>query len=271
MAVVTEGEESDPRNGQDRETTAALLSSVRRLVDDVLIPAEAVSDCEEFVPEDVIQSMRELGMFGLSVPGAYGGLGLAMVDEVGVLFELCRASPSFRSLLGRTVGVGGKSIVSFCLTELQSGSDAAALQTRAVRDGNDYRLTGAKRFISNAPIAGLFLVLARTKGSDHGSSGISAFLVEAGTPGLSVGPSLKKMGHRGAPVADVFFQDCRVLREALLGMRQGQGFRTAMKVLDQGRIHVAAVAGGLAAPYVEEALDFTKTGSNLANRSASFS
>src|SRR3546814_6219230 len=128
--------------------------------------------------------MREMGLFGLTVPESYGGLGLNRSEEVRFLFELCRASPTFRSLIGTTVGVGGKAIlldgtdeqkahwlpriargetiVSFCLTEPDSGSDAKALKTRARRDGDHWIIDGTKRFISNAPLAGLFVVMART-------------------------------------------------------------------------------------------------------------
>ena len=221
-------------------------------------------------------------MFGLSVPAEYGGLGLSITQEVAVVFELCRASPSFRSLIGTTVGVGGKSIaydgtqaqkdrylpqiargetiVSFCLTEPDSGSDAAGLRTTAQRDGDggDWLINGTKRFVSNAPIAGLFTVMARSEPGSAGSKGVSAFLVEADTPGLQVQPPWKKMGQNGAAVADVVFDNVRVPAGALLGGREGQGLRTAMKALDAGRIHIAAVAVGLATRLLEEATSYAQ-------------
>ncbi|MFT5394574.1 MAG: acyl-CoA dehydrogenase [Gammaproteobacteria bacterium] len=245
----------------------------------MLIPAERECDENERVPEAIVDQMRAFGLFGLSVPEEFGGLGLNMLEEAQVIAALCRASPSYRSLIGTTVGVGGKSIVldgtpaqrqrylpgiargeiivSFCLTEPDSGSDAAALRTRATRDAHGYVLNGTKRFISNSPNAGLFMVLARTD-SDKESAGISAFLVDAATPGITVMPAYKKMGHRAAPVADVVFTDCRVPVDALLGAQEGQGFRTARKVLNDGRIHVGAVAVGLATRLMEESVNYAK-------------
>lgn len=265
-----------------RETVQLLCDSVTRLVDEVLIPGEAQCDADGEIPAAIVAQMREFGLFGLSVPEQYGGLGLCMSEEAHVVFALCRASPSYRSLIGTTVGVGGKSIVldgtaaqrrrylpsiargetivSFCLTEPGSGSDAGALRTRAERVADGYLINGQKRFISNAPTAGLFLVMARTLAGSSGGGGnaISAFLVDADTPGVHVATPWKKMGHRGAAVADVNFDDCLVPAEALLGGVEGQGFATAKKVLNDGRIHVAAVAVGLATRLVEESLAYAK-------------
>jgi len=261
----------------DAETFGLILDSVRRLVDEELIPAEAACDAEEQVPDRLVERMRGLGLFGLNIPADYGGLGLTMSEEVRVVFELCRASPSFRAILGTTVGVGGKSIlfdgteeqrrrwlpriasgetiVSFCLTEPGSGSDAKAMKTRAERTAQGWRLNGSKRFISNASIAGLFVVMARD-GDRPGS--VSAFLVEAGTPGLEVGPRWHKMGQRGGPVSDVFFNDCTIPADALLGNQQGMGFRTAMKTLDEARVHMAAVAVGLSRRLLAESLAYAR-------------
>jgi acyl-CoA dehydrogenase len=251
-----------------------LLAGVRRLVDEKLIPAEETLDREDQIPEELLALMREMGLFAYAIPAEHGGLGLSKWDEVRVIFEFCRAAPAYRSYVGTTNGVGGKSIVldgspeqqrkylpriasgelvvSFCLTEPDSGSDAKSLRTTARRQGDGYVLNGSKRFISNAPVAGLFTVMARTDPEDGGAGGISAFLVEAGTPGLSVGPKLRKMGQKGAPTADVTFDDCRVPAEALLGGVEGQGFITAMKVLDDARIHMGAVCVGLASRLLEE-------------------
>ena len=266
----------DAESGRDPETMKLLLDSVRRLVEEVLIPAEAEVDAAARVPDAIVEALRRMGLFGISVPESYGGLGLNMAEEAQILFELCRASPSYRALIGTTVGVGGKSIVldgtevqraaylpriaagemivSFCLTEPDSGSDAAALKTSARRDGGDYVLNGTKRFISNAPDAGLFCVMARTDPGQKRAAGVSAFLVEAATPGLTVGPPPRKMGQKGGHVADVIFEECRVPAAALLGGREGQGFRTAMKVLDDGRLHMSAVAVGLATRLIEESV-----------------
>lgn len=266
------------RADQDEETIALLVDSVRRLVDEVLIPAEARLESEGGVPEEIVQAMREAGLFGLTAPAAYGGLGLNLSDEVRIVFELCRASPVYRSLIGTTLGVGGKSlviagtdaqkdrylpgvaagdlIVSFCLTEPDSGSDAASLRTNAEKVNGGYMLNGTKRFISNAPDAGLFVVMARTDPESTGAGGVSAFLVDAGTEGLHVGPALKKMGQMGTHTADVVFEDCRVPADALLGAEEGIGFRTAMRVLDDGRVHMAAVSAGLSRRLIDEALAY---------------
>src|SRR5690606_19602348 len=247
----------------DPETLSLLLDATRRLVDEKLIPAEAEADANGELPSDVVRAMREMGLFGLTVPASYGGLGLNRSEEVRFLFEFCRASPSFRSLLGTTVGVGGKSIlldgteeqeayrprriargetiVSFCLTEPDSGSDAKALKTRARRDGDEWVIDGTKRFISNAPLAGLFVVMART------GERVTAFLVPAETPGIEVAKPWRKMGQRAADVADVAFENCRVPADSVLGGEAGigRGFNAAMKALDDGRLHIAAVAVGL--------------------------
>ncbi len=251
-----------------------LLDAVRRLVNEKLIPAEALIDREHRIPDELLDLMREMGLFAYAIPSEHGGLGLSKWAEVRMIFEFCRAAPAFRSYVGTTNGVGGKSIVldgteeqkrrylpaiaagemivSFCLTEPGSGSDAKSLATTAIRDGDGYVLNGSKRFISNAPVAGLFTVMARTDPADKSAAGVSAFLVEAGTPGLHVDPPLEKMGQLGAPTADVTFTDCRVPAGALLGATEGRGFITAMKVLDDARIHMGAVCVGLAIRLVEE-------------------
>ena len=271
---------ADLASGIDPESLDLVLTGVRRLVEEVLIPAEAEADATGAMPPGIVAQMREFGLFGLSVPAAYGGLGLNLSKEVAVVQELCRASPSFRSIIGTTVGVGGKTIavdgteaqkqrylpqigrgdlvVSFCLTEPGSGSDAAGLRTTARRDGDGWVINGTKRFISNAPMAGLFSVMARSEPGSTGARGVSAFLIDADTPGIHVQPPWNKMGQKGAAVADVVFEDVRVPADALLGGKEGQGFRTAMKVLDGGRIHIAAVAVGLAQRFVEEATAYAK-------------
>jgi acyl-CoA dehydrogenase len=259
--------------GLDLATRDALIATLRRFVDERLIPLEAEVDRTDRMPEAVIAEMRALGLFGLTIPEAYGGLGLTAPDEIAVAFELGRAAPAFRSVIGTNNGIGsqglildgteeqkrrylprlaaGDLIASFALTEPEAGSDAASLRTRAVRDGDGWRLTGSKRYITNAPRAGLFTVFART--GEGGAGGISAFLVEAGTPGLSIGPPWRKMGQHGAPVADMTLDGVLVPATQMLGA-EGEGFRTAMKVLDRGRLHIAAVCAGLAGRLIDEAL-----------------
>ncbi len=259
--------------GLDPATRDALIDTLRRFVDERLIPLEAEVDRTDRMPEAVIEEMRALGLFGLTIPEAYGGLGLSAPDEIAVAFELGRAAPAFRAVIGTNNGIGSQGLIldgtedqkrrylprlaageligSFALTEPEAGSDAASLRTRAVREGDGWRLTGSKRYITNAPRAGLFTVFART--GESGAGGISAFLVEAGTPGLSVGPPWRKMGQHGAPVADVMLDGVFVPATQLLGA-EGAGFRTAMKVLDRGRLHIAAVCAGLAGRLIDEAL-----------------
>jgi acyl-CoA dehydrogenase len=263
---------------RDRETLDLLLASVRRFVRERLVPNERRIADDDAIPADIVAEMRELGLFGLSLPEAYGGLGLTMEEEVAVAFELARTSPAFRSLIGTNNGIGGQGLVidgteaqkrrwlprlasgelvgAFALTEPGSGSDAASLVTSAKQDGDHYVLNGTKRYITNAPEAGLFTVMARTDPAIKGARGISAFVVERGTPGLSIGPADRKMGQRGSHTADVIFDQCRVPVANLIGEREGIGFKTAMKVLDKGRLHIAAVCVGVAERMLDDALRY---------------
>ena len=263
---------------RDRETLDLLLESVRRFVRERLIPNEHRVADTDAIPEEIVAEMRELGLFGLSLPETYGGLGLTMEEEVAVAFELARTSPAFRSLIGTNNGIGAQGIVidgtdaqkqrwlprlasgelvgAFALTEPGSGSDAASLRTTAVRDGDHYVLNGMKRYITNAPEAGIFTVMARTDASNKGAGGISAFVVERETPGLTIGRNDRKMGQRGAHTADVVFENCRVPVGNLIGGREGVGFKTAMKVLDKGRLHIAAVCVGAAERMLDDALRY---------------
>ena len=253
---------------RDADTLNALVATVDRYVRERLVPLEhQVAETDE-IPPDVVQEMREMGLFGLTVPEAYGGLGLTMEEEVRVLFALCRTSPAFRSVIGTTVGIGsqgilfdgteaqkaawlprlasGELIASFALTEPDAGSDAASLRTSARREGDHYIVNGTKRYITNAPHAGLFTLMARTDPANPGAGGVSAFIVDAKSPGISFGKNDRKMGQRGAHTCDVIFDNVRVPADNLIGGREGQGFKTAMKVLDKGRIHLAAVCVGVA-------------------------
>ena len=255
-----------------------LVEAVRRFVRERLVPQERAVAEADSIPEGIVEEMRGLGLFGLSTPPEYGGLGLGLVDEMHIAFELGQTSPAFRSLFGTNIGIGslgilidgteaqkrsylprlasGEIIGSFCLTEPESGSDAASLTTSARREGESYLLNGTKRFITNAPRAGLFTVMARTQPAEAGTAGISAFLVEAGTAGITVGPAYRKMGQQGTQVADVVFTDCRVPATALLGGVEGRGFKTAMKVLDRGRLHISAVCVGAAERLIADSLRY---------------
>lgn len=262
----------------DADTLHELVQTVRRFVDEQLIPNEVAVATSDAIPAPIVDAMRALGLFGLSVPEEFGGLGLGAAEEIEVMFELGRASPAFRSLIATNVGIGsqgividgtaeqkarflplvasGDAIASFALTEPAVGSDAASVRTSARRDGECYVLNGTKRYITNAPSAGLFTVMARTDPASTGAGGVSAFIVEAGTPGLSIGKSEHKMGQQGTHVADVIFDDCRVPAANLIGEREGMGFKTAMKVLDKGRLGIAAACVGFAERILDETIAY---------------
>lgn len=259
----------------DPESFDLLLSTVRRFVRERLRPLEEQVDREDEVPAGIVAEMREMGLFGLSIPEEYGGLGLTMSEEVRVALELGGTTPAFRSTFGTNVGIGsqglvmagsdaqkaewlpriasGEIVTSFALTEPGAGSDSASVQTKAVREGNVYRLTGTKRFITNADKASLFTVMART--GEPGAKGVSAFLVPADLPGVSVGRPEKKMGQQGAHVCDVNFDGAPVPAANRLG-EEGEGFRIAMRVLDRGRLHIAAVCVGIAERLIADAVGY---------------
>jgi acyl-CoA dehydrogenase len=263
---------------RDPETLHALLDTINRFVRERLVPAEPIVDETDQIPADIISQMKEMGLFGLTVPEEYGGLGLTMEEEVMAMLAMGQTSPAYRSLFGTTVGIGsqgilmdgtpeqkavylprlatGEIIASFALTEPDAGSDAASLRTMAIRDGDHYVVNGTKRYITNAPHAGIFTLMARTNPEDKGAGGVSAFIVDAGTPGITIGKIDKKMGQRGAHTADVIFENCRVPASQIIGGREGQGFKTAMKVLEKGRIHIAAICVGVAERMLRDALSY---------------
>ncbi|MDM7957229.1 acyl-CoA dehydrogenase family protein [Blastomonas sp.] len=261
----------------DPDIFDALLEGVRRFVAERLRPLEAqVSETDE-IPDDLVQEMRELGLFGLSISEEFGGLGLNMEEEVRIAFELGRTSPAMRSTFGTNVGIGsqglvvdgndaqkakylpliasGQIITSFALTEPDVGSDSGAVKTRAELDGDVYVLNGSKRYITNADKADLFTVMARTGGP--GPKGVSAFLVSRDLPGLSVGKPERKMGQQGAHVCDVTFDNVRVPAENRLGA-EGDGFKVAMRVLDRGRLHISAVCVGAAERLIADSVAYAK-------------
>lgn len=266
---------------RDPESFNILLDTVSRLVREKLIPREAeVTDNDE-IPADIVADMRTMGLFGLTIPEEYGGLGLTSEEEVLTSMALCYASPVFRSRIGTNTGIGAQGIVidgtaeqkqkylprlasgeitgAFALTEPESGSDAGSLKTSARRDGNHYLLNGTKRYITNAPEAGVFTVMARTDLQSKDAKGVSAFIVERNTPGLSVGPYDRKMGQRGSHTADVIFDNVRVpASSSIIGGKEGMGFKTAMKVLDKARLNIAAVCVGAAERLLAEALRYAK-------------
>ena len=261
----------------DTETRNQLISSVRRFVTERLVPIEDKTAREDLVPDDVIAEMKELGLFGISIPTEFGGLGLTMEEEVMVCFELGQTSPAFRSVIGTNVGIGsqgvvmfgndaqkkewlpklasGEAIASFCLTEPGAGSDAASVRTTAIRKGDHYVVNGTKRYITNANKAQVLTLMARTDPSNKGAGGISAFFVPSGLKGITIGKPDRKMGQQGAHLCDVIFEDCHVPASCLLG-QEGQGFRVAMQVLDRGRLHIAAVCVGVAERLIRDAAKY---------------
>ncbi|MEK8049508.1 acyl-CoA dehydrogenase family protein [Ideonella sp. DXS22W] len=277
---------------RDTDTLTALCDAVRRFVRERLVPAEHEVAETDQIPEDIVQQMRELGLFGLTIPESFGGLGLTMEEEVRVLLELCQTSPAFRSVIGTTVGIGamgilmdgtqaqkdqwlpkmatGEVMASFALTEPESGSDAASLRTTAIKDGDHYIVNGSKRYITNAPQAGVFTLMARTNPADKGAGGVSAFIVDAKSPGISLGKPDKKMGQRGAHTCDVVFDNVRVPAANLIGGVEGRGFKTAMKVLEKGRIHIAAVCVGVARRMLDDALKYAMERQQFGQKIAEF-
>jgi acyl-CoA dehydrogenase len=259
----------------DPESFSLLLDTLRRFVAERLRPLEARVAEEDAVPDEIVAEMREMGLFGLSIPEDYGGLGLTMSEEVRVALELGRTSPAFRSVFGTNVGIGsqglvmagsdeqkrrwlppiasGEIVTSFALTEPGAGSDSASVETRAVRDGEVYRLSGSKRYITNADKASLFTVMART--GESGAKGVSAFLVPADLPGVTIGAPEKKMGQQGAHVCDVHFDEAPVPAANRLGA-EGEGFAIAMRVLDRGRLHIAAVCIGVSERLIADAVAY---------------
>jgi acyl-CoA dehydrogenase len=264
----------------DADTLNQFINTLERFVNERLIPLEAQVSEEDEIPAEVIEEMKEIGLFGMTIPEAYGGLGLSTEEECTVVQVLGRTSPAFRSVFGTNNGIGSQGLVmdgteeqkahylpkmatgeiigSFALTEPDVGSDSGAVKTSARREGDDYVLNGTKRFITNAPEAQLFTVFARTNPDEPGARGVSAFLVDADTPGITVGPKNRKMGQQGAHVSDVIFDDCRVPASAIIGGPDSvnKGFATAMKTLDRGRLHISALAVGCANRLIEESLAY---------------
>ncbi|ALS58724.1 acyl-CoA dehydrogenase family protein [Pandoraea norimbergensis] len=276
--------------GLDSESFALLLATVQRFIRERLVPAENDVEEDDEVPAALVEDMKEMGLFGLSIPEEYGGIGLSMAQEVRVAYEFGQTSLAFRSVFGTNVGIGsqgilmdgtdaqksdllprvasGDLVMSFALTEPDAGSDPAALKTRAVLDGDTYVIDGVKRFITNAPRAGAFTLMARTGG--EGAGGISAFIVPADTPGLSLGKPDKKMGQRGTKTCDVVLDGVRVPAANIIGGEAGKGFKTAMKVLDRGRLHVAALSCGMAQRILNEAVAYARERKQFGQRIGDF-
>ena len=263
----------------DQETLSQFVDTVRRYVRERLVPLEEQVAEEDLIPEEIVNEMKEMGLFGLSIPEEFGGIGLSMTEEVAIIQEMGYTSPVFRSMFGTNVGIGSQGIIidgteaqkdkylpllasgeligSFALTEPDAGSDAGSVRTTASLEGDEYVINGTKRFITNASRAGVFTVMARTGTREEGSRGVSAFLVDADLPGITLGKHDKKMGQKGSHTCDVIFENVRVPKDALIGGVEGQGFKTAMKVLDRGRLHISALSVGTAKRLIDECVLYT--------------
>jgi acyl-CoA dehydrogenase len=266
----------------DSEDFEEIRFVVRNFVRTTVVPAENEIDERDEVPIEIREAAKKMGLFGFALPEAYGGLGLSMEEESRIVIELGYTTPALRSMFGTNNGIaghvlmeGGTSgqkeewlpkiasgdvVASFALTEADAGSDPSGMTTTAVPDGNEWVINGSKRYITNAPLADVFMVFARTDPSARASRGISTFLVQRGTPGLSVGPRDHKMGQFGAWTADVNLDDVRVPASALVGEEAGQntGWATAMRCLAHGRIHIAALCVGMAERLVNESVEYAR-------------
>ena len=261
----------------DPDSFEQVVDAVRRFVREQVMPREAEIEETDAIPQDLRAAAAALGLFGYALPEEYGGLGVSMSQDIRLAFEFGYTSPAFRSLFGTNNGIAGQVVAkfgsdalkkqflprlasgellaSFALTEAEAGSSPADLRTSARRAGDRWVLSGSKRFITNAPLADLFVAFAQTGGPQSGGRGISSFLVDAGSPGVTVGPHDRKMGQRGAWTAEVIFDDVLVPDSRLIG-EEGRGYRSALTVLSRGRLHIAALCVGTAQRALEESVSY---------------
>ncbi len=264
---------------RDQEMMQALVTQIRAFVRDVAIPNEDRVEAEDGIPDDVVAKLRELGSFGWSIPEEYGGLGLTSEELAMAFIEFTQCSVAFRVYGGQNAGIGSECIIRdgtdeqkqrylpplatgemigcLALTEVTAGSDATALKTRAEKIDGGYRINGNKRYITLAPIADLYTVFARTSG-ERGAKGVTAFLIERGTEGMTPGDPTPKMGQEGAPIGEITFDNVVVPDEAVLGGVEGMGFHTVMKALNKQRINLSALAVGPAIRMLNDAIAFAK-------------
>ena len=264
--------------GMDPDIFEAFIDQLKRYVRERLIPAEDVVEETNQVPEDIVAEMRDMGLFGVTTPEAYGGSGMNVSQYISFGKEMSYAAPAFRSILSINIGMvtkalstfgteaqkqewltrlAGGEIASFGLTEPDSGSDSAAMKTRAVRDGNGYVINGTKRYITNAPQSNMILVMARTNAEALPKNAhVSAFIVPRDAPGVTIGSPDPKMGQRGSQIADVILEDVHVDGDALLGGEEGMGFKAAMQSLDNGRLSVAGASVGYAKRMLDVGLKY---------------
>ena len=258
-----------------------ILAATRHFVRSVVVPRESEISEQDRIPKDLREQAKQLGLFGYAIPQEWGGLGLDITQDVELALELGYTSLAVRSMFGTNNGIAGQVLVgfgtgeqkghwlesmasgevvaSFALTEPGAGSDPTGLRTKAVRDGANWVISGQKRWITNAPLADLFVVFARTRPADPDGSGIAVFLVPADSPGVEVGVKDAKMGQEGAWTSDVYFTDVRLGPESLIGGSEDLGYRAALTSLARGRIHIAALAVGTAQRALDESVDFAAT------------
>ena len=266
----------------DDDDFQQILAQTRQFVRTVVVPREQEILATDRVPDDLRDQAKNMGLFGYAIPQEWGGLGLDITQDVELAMELGYTSLALRSMFGTNNGIAGQVLVgfgtdeqkaawlealasgkvaSFALTEPGAGSNPAGLRTKAIRDGadGDWVISGEKRFITNAPVADLFVVFARTRPADDAGPGIAVFLVPADTAGVEVGAKDAKMGQEGAWTADVRFTDVRVPAGALVGGSEDIGYRAAMTSLARGRIHIAALAVGAAQRALDESVAYAAT------------
>jgi acyl-CoA dehydrogenase len=248
------------------EDFAAILAQLRDWVRARVVPREREIADADAIPDDLRKQAADMGLFGYAIPQEWGGLGLDLTQDVELAMELGYTSLAVRSMFGTNNGIAGQVLVNFGTdeqkaawlgrTEPGAGSNPAGLQTRAVRDGDEWVIDGQKRFITNAPSADLFVVFARTRPADSSGTGIAVFLVPADTAGVDVGAKDRKMGQEGAWTSDVLFSDVRVPSSALVGGDVDAGYRAAMTSLARGRVHMAALAVGTAQRALDESVAY---------------
>ncbi|KKM10083.1 acyl-CoA dehydrogenase [Clostridiales bacterium PH28_bin88] len=254
------------------EELKQMQAMVRDFVENEVEPFAQQIEDEDKIPEHLVAKTKEVGLFGMSIPEEYGGIGLNMLGRCVVLEEMGRTHTGWVSLVGAHTGIGstgiiemgseetkkkylplmarGEKIGAFALTEPNAGSDATNLKTTAVKKGDKWILNGMKHFITNGPVADLFTVIAVTDKEKGARGGFSAFLVEKDFPGFSVGTIEKKMGLRGSYTSEIIFEDCEVPAENLLG-QEGRGYATALKILSKGRCTLGARSVGACNKLIE--------------------
>ncbi|MHA4853814.1 acyl-CoA dehydrogenase family protein [Rhodococcus sp. MSC1_016] len=258
-----------------------ILAQTRSFVRSAVVPREQEIMDADAIPEDIREAGKAMGLFGYAIPQEWGGLGLDLTQDVELAMEFGYTSLSLRSMFGTNNGIAGQVLVafgtdeqketwleriasgevvaSFALTEPGAGSDPAGLRTKATRTGGGWIINGEKRFITNAPLADLFVVFARTRPADADGTGIAVFLVPADADGVQVGAKDRKMGQEGAWTADVHFTDVRVPDSALVGGSEDVGYRAAMTSLARGRVHIAALSVGAAQRALDESVAYAAT------------